>query len=131
MKKSFFILLLLSLSGCATVISDKIQTVNIKVIDQNNELLSNAACVVVDPYKESFVVHGNPGVAHITRGHGDLKVTCNKAGYTQGPTATAANFNATTLANVLFFPGFIVDAATGAYKKYPSHLIVTMQEVKS
>ncbi|WP_410542807.1 hypothetical protein [Wolbachia endosymbiont of Tetranychus urticae] len=36
------------------------------------------------------------------------------------------SFNSVTLLNLLWLPGFAVDAITGAYKQYPSHYVVNM-----
>lgn len=38
------------------------------------------------------------------------------------------SFNGVALLNVSWLPGFAVDAVTGAYKKYPSHYVVVMEE---
>jgi hypothetical protein len=73
----------------------------------------------------------NPGSAIVSRSNGSLQVNCKKEGYIQLNTAVGDSFNSTTLVNVLFWPGFIVDAVTGAYKKYPSHYVVSMEKAKS
>lgn len=36
------------------------------------------------------------------------------------------SFNIVTLLNLLWLPGFAVDAITGAYKQHPSHYVVNM-----
>ena len=131
MKKSILILLLLSLSGCATMFSDKTQQINLKVVDHENELIENPSCVITDPHGESTASTDNPAIVNISRGNGDLRINCRKAGFTQDSTAAGSNFNSTSLVNLLFWPGFVVDAATGAYKKYPSHFIVTMKKEKT
>lgn len=38
------------------------------------------------------------------------------------------SFNKVVLLNLLWLPGFVVDTVTGAYKQYPSHYVVTMEE---
>ncbi|XVN44021.1 MAG: hypothetical protein RCG16_08350 [Rickettsia hoogstraalii] len=52
-----------------------------------------------------------------------------KEGYKQLNIAVGDNFNSVTLINVLFWPGFIVDALSGSYKKYPSHYLVAMENI--
>ncbi len=38
------------------------------------------------------------------------------------------SFNKVVLLNLLWLPGFVIDTVTGAYKQYPSHYVVTMEE---
>lgn len=118
----------LALAGCATVFSGSTQTVNFKVVDGNGNLLPGAICTVYDPAGSRYALTHNPGSVVLSRGQGALRVECHKKGYHQVNTAVGDNFNPTTLVNVLFWPGFIVDAASGAYKKYPSHYLVTMEK---
>ena len=130
MKNIIALFTLLSLSGCATVFSGTTQNVNVKVVDsKNNDLLTDISCIIHDPNGGSNVVNSNPGVANIAKGHGSLDIKCSKDGYRQLNTAVGNSFNGVTLVNVLFLPGFIVDAATGAYKKYPSHYVVSMEKI--
>ena len=68
MKKPALILLLLSLSGCATLFSDKTQVINLKVVDQDDKRVTGVSCVVTDPRGESSSVTDNPGTALIRKG---------------------------------------------------------------
>ena len=132
MNKLTKILLILSCSafllpGCATIFSSSTQVIQIKAVDhQTNELIDGCTCIVTDGSGGSYVVNSNPGPATVHRSQGAVQVTCRKEGYRQINTSVGDNFNATTVINVLFWPGFLVDAATGAYKKYPSHYLVNM-----
>lgn len=63
------------------------------------------------------------------RTSGGIQVQCRKDGYRQLNTAVGDDFNAVTLVNVLFWPGFIVDAVSGSYTKYPSHYLVSMEKI--
>ena len=117
------------LSGCATVLSASTQTIHIKAVDSsNNEVLKNVACIVQDPSGASHRMTSNPGTVAISRGSGELTINCSKSGYTQINTAAGSGFNAVSVVNVLFLPGFIIDAASGAYKKYPSHYVINMKK---
>lgn len=130
MKKSIFILLLLSLSGCATIFSGTTQKLNIKVVDANTqERLTGASCTIRNDDGNVYAIHSNPGTVEVSRNGGELDFTCGKEGYRQGVVMTGNSFNKTTLVNIIFWPGFLVDAATGSHKKYPTHFVVTMEKL--
>ena len=129
MKKSIFILSFLLLSGCATIFSGTTQSINIKVIDNNNNLVDSPACLVSDPSGASNTLNSNPGVITVSRGHGVIGIFCKKDGYNQQHVSIGDSFNAVTLIDIIFWPSFFVDAATGAYKKYPSHYVVSMEKI--
>jgi hypothetical protein len=116
----------LLLSSCATILSGTSQTLNVRVIDQDKDLLENAHCTVYDGGGGSYALTNNPGTVKVTRSGGSVTVNCSKKGYKQLNTSVGDSFNAVTIANILFWPGFIVDAASGSYKKYPSHYEVQM-----
>ncbi len=131
MAKFLFLLsTILLLQGCATIFSGTSQTINIQVVDSNtNTLLTNCNCIVIDGSGTQQLLATNPGVVTVSKAQGAVQVTCQKAGYRQLNIGVGESFNATTVVNVLFWPGFLVDAVTGAYKKLPSHYIVSMQKI--
>jgi len=123
------IAMLFVLSGCATVFSGTTQNINVMAIDsETNEPIKGVKCTVRDGDGMVHVVMGNPGTFVINKGQGALTPICKKDDYTQISYGVGENFNAITLINVLFWPGFIVDIATGAMKKYPSHMTIMMEK---
>lgn len=123
-------LMTLGLSGCATILSGTSQTIHVKIIDQNKYALNDVRCSVTDGSGGGYTINTNPGSVKVSRSRGSVVINCSKTGYRQLNTAVGDNFNAVTLVNVLFWPGFIVDAASGSYRKYPSHYLVTMEKIK-
>ncbi|MCC2646201.1 MAG: putative lipoprotein [Rickettsiaceae bacterium] len=122
---------LLITQGCATVFSGSDQAINVKVIEANDhDILEGVSCVVTDGYGEMHVVQSNPGVVKVSRSSGSVQVNCKKPGYKQLNTAVGDSFNKTTLVNIIFWPGFLVDAVSGAYKKFPTHYVVSMERIK-
>ncbi|WP_218459933.1 hypothetical protein [Rickettsia sp. TH2014] len=118
------------LSGCATIFSGTTQDIHGKVIDnKNNATLENVICTVSDGTGGSYALQNNPGIVKVRRTSGAVLVDCKKEGYKQLNIAVGDNFNSVTLINVLFWPGFIVDALSGSYKKYPSHYLVAMENI--
>lgn len=131
MKKAILSLSAIVLTGCATVFSGTSQTINVKVVDSSNQqLLSNISCVVSDGNGATHSIVTNPSAISVSKGNGAIRIDCQKAGYKQLNMAVGDSFNALTIVNVLFWPGFIVDAVSGAYKKYPSHYQINMEKTK-
>ena len=129
MKKIALMLGALILSGCATIFSGTSQTINVKVVDAGNQqLLSNVSCTVSDGNGITHSIVTNPSAISVSKGNGAIRIDCKKAGYKQLNMAVGDSFNALTVVNVLFWPGFIVDAVSGAYKKYPSHYQINMEK---
>ena len=128
-KFSVIFSLLLILTACATILSGTSQTVNVQAVDEkDNSILSDVHCIVTDGKAVAYPVTGNPGSIAATRGNGTLQVNCKKDGYNQTNIGTGSSFNAITIANVLFWPGFIIDGLSGSYAKYPSHIVVQMSQ---
>lgn len=131
MKKLAVVLGSIVLTGCATIFSGTSQTINVKIVDSSNQqLLSNVSCVVSDGNGSTHSTITNPAAITVSKGNGAIRIDCTKAGYKQLNMAVGDSFNALTVVNVLFWPGFIVDAVSGAYKKYPSHYQINMERTK-
>lgn len=119
------------LSACATIFSGTSQNINVMVVNaETNEKIEGAVCTVIDGNGTSFATTTNPAAVKVARGNGSIMVNCTKKGYKQLNTSVGDSFNAVSVVNVLFWPGFFVDLASGAYKKYPSHYVVGMSKVK-
>jgi hypothetical protein len=129
MKKIISAGLLALLTGCATILSGTTQVINIKVVDPQDRLLS-ARCSASDGQGNSYAIVTNPAAITVTKGNGSINITCHKSGYRQLNMAVGDNFDKMTIVNLLFWPGFIIDAASGAYKKYPSYYKITMEKIK-
>ncbi len=128
--KLIFIILLVFSSGCATIMSGSNQNISVKIIDSNsNNILEGVSCVAINEIGDSYVINGNPGFVKVPVGKGALIINCKKNGYKQLNAQVGNNFNKTSLANVIFWPGMLVDLGTGAYQKYPSHYVISMEKV--
>ena len=124
-------LMSLVLSSCATVFSGSTQSINVKVVNSGTQdLLSQVSCNITDGSGGDYGMSSNPAQISVNRGSGNIVINCHKAGYRQLNMAVGDSFNGLTIVNVLFWPGFLVDVATGAYKKYPSHYQINMEKIK-
>ena len=128
-KRIVSALAILSLTGCATVFTGTTSNVNMRVVDsENNELLSHVNCSLTDADGMVYNLPANPGSMVISKGKGTLRVDCKKKGYVQQNMGVAQNINGVTFINVLFWPGFIVDAVTGSIHKYPANVTIQMKK---
>lgn len=90
-------------------------------------MLPDVKCTVTDGKGVTYLLNTNPGEIFVHKGNGPLRPTCNREGYIQKTVATGDSFNTMTVVNVIFWPGFLVDACTGAMKNYPSHMTIIME----
>gem|GEM_PF-860215 len=117
----------LILTSCATIVSGTSQVVHVQVVDsKTHKLIHGAKCNITDPKGVIYLVNTNPGSVSIPKVYGNLTINCKATGYYQQQIGLGSSFNAWTLGDILFWPGAIVDMATGAAKKYPSHITVLM-----
>ncbi len=118
----------ITLSGCATVFTGTTQNIHVQAVDGNtHNLIFGARCTVIDGQGSELMVGSNPGSVVVTKGKGALNVRCVRPGYVQKQVGVGQSFNAWTIVNVLFWPGVLVDAVTGAIQQYPSHITVVME----
>ncbi|WP_316353331.1 hypothetical protein [Candidatus Trichorickettsia mobilis] len=126
----FIVFITMIISGCATVFSGTRQTLHIQAIDiTNNDILEQARCTIMDGAGGSYYINNNPGTVTVARSSGPITVLCKADGYKQLNTSVGDSFNGASLINIIFWPGFLVDAVTGAYKKFPSHYLVAMEKI--
>lgn len=117
----------LMLTACATMMSGSTQTVYLQAIDsRTHQVIPGAMCTVTDDKGRVYAFNSNPGSIIVSKNKGALSVNCQKAGYRQTQMGVGQSFNAWTIADVIFWPGIIVDVVTGAVTKYPSHITVLM-----
>jgi hypothetical protein len=95
------------LSSCATIFSGTRQTVRI-------ESYPPGASVEIDG-----ISHGTtPADVPMKKNLNQTSVVLNKDGYQTKTFSPTATFDVVSIINIFFWPGFIVDAVTGAIKKY-------------
>ncbi|MCP4476019.1 MAG: hypothetical protein GY821_15960 [Gammaproteobacteria bacterium] len=118
-----------SLYGCATIVSGTSQPINVQAISaDSHQTVPGAVCTLKDKKGRVYSIPTNPGSVTVAREYGGLQAHCVAKNYQQKSVGVGNSFNAWTLVDVLFWPGIIVDAATGAVEKYPSHITVLMEK---
>ncbi|WP_316824340.1 PEGA domain-containing protein [Pedobacter miscanthi] len=111
----------LLLSSCATVFTGTKQTVQINTNPP-------AATVEIDGVKAGVT----PLAVTLKKGFTGQTISLKLDGYDPKTFQPQTTFNAVSVVNLLFFPGFIVDAATGAMMKYdPKVYEITLEPKKA
>ena len=120
-------LAILSLSGCATITTGTTQSI---LVDTRP---IGAVCRFSRSDREVGVVNPTPGMLFITKDGAPLTVTCTKSGYYPNTGALRANFQPMAFGNILLggIVGIVVDAASGADRKYEAAITVTLKKVEA
>lgn len=127
-KGLIFAVISLAVGGCATIVSGTSQVIHVQAIDKiTHKVIPNAKCTLTNNKGVVFPIQSNPGTVLVNKEYGGLTANCVAKGYKQNAVGTGESFNAWTLVDIIFWPSFFIDAATGAAKKYPSHITVLMQ----
>ena len=114
--------ILLTTSACATIIAGTDQTIQVSTNPS-----AMAQCSLKDS-KMSYTVT-TPGSVNVKRGDGPLNLNC-KSAKMSGETIVSEELEPWFLGNILGggLIGGGIDAASGAYQKYPQSIIVPMTE---
>ena len=115
---------ILSLTGCATIVSGTQQTVFIDTPHVNG-----AECKLNDSKNGSWYLPNTPGGVSVLKGNGPMNIICSKPGYETNSVSVDETFTGATLGNIILGGGIgiFVDAASGAAQHYPDKVIVWMQ----
>ncbi len=116
------LLLAVTLPACATITSGTSQPFS--VITEP----AGASCNVQREGAVVAVVNPTPGTIQIGKSGKDLTVRCTKTGYSPGVTSVPSQFQAMAAGNLLLggIIGAAVDAASGAYARYPETTTVIL-----
>lgn len=119
------ILLAMSLTSCASIVSGTNQSVSVKtgnVTGANCELKNN---------KGKWYVSNTPGSVVVNRSYDNLDVNCTKKGYPQGKESVKSHTKGMAFGNVVFggVVGAGVDVASGAAYDYPNEIDVPMKKL--
>ena len=116
----------LTLSGCATITSDGMQTVEVTTSNLQGAAVSQANCSLKNNKGEWRVT--TPSTVNVHKAHSDLLVECTKAGLPNGKLRAISRAGKGMYGNILIGGGVgaVIDHKSGAAYKYPSKLPVVM-----
>ena len=112
------------LTGCSTIVSSNNQTVTVKALYDNKEVLG-ATCQLQNSKGEWTTV--TPQSVNIRKAWADLEVTCRK-GAAVGKKTVKSSAEGSTFGNIIIGGGIgaLVDAGTGNGYSYPDAFTVDM-----
>ncbi len=115
-------LMVMAVSGCATIVSGGGQTIAVKTDPEG------ADCQFTRENLLIARVNPTPGVMHVGKAAGGISVQCRLEGYQDTVGSVASEFQAATLGNIILggLIGVVVDAASGAMSKYPESVTFTL-----
>ncbi|MDX2426298.1 MAG: hypothetical protein QNK15_08605 [Cycloclasticus sp.] len=128
MYKLLAIASLITMTGCASIVGEKLQPVSVQTT-QNNQALVGAGCTLKNDEGEWFVT--TPGSVTIQKSTDDLIVNCSKDGYIAGNETVVSKSNTAVWGNILIGGGigYIVDRNTGAGFNYPNNITVMLRKI--
>lgn len=118
MKKiTLFAIIAFSFSSCATLFTGSKQSITFSGIEGTRiyDATSNTKLAEIGSDKTATV--------SIKKKMSDKQLLAKKEGYKTLPLLLESTFNTTSLWNILFWPGFIVDLGTGQMNKWDNTYI--------
>jgi hypothetical protein len=122
MLRIFIVAALIALSGCASITTGTSQEIVISTTPEG------AKCVLIRQSASIGEVASTPGTVKVSKDSHGITVTCTKDGYQSGGQFLAAEFEGSTLGNILIggLIGATIDAADGADNRYPDSASITL-----
>ena len=111
-----------ALGGCATLVEGVTQSVVVDVVP------AHGICEISRQGQVVGISTPQRRAVEISKSQHDLTFSCTAAGYTPKVETLSSSLAATTVASFLLLDFGIVDAATGAWMKYPTRLTVVMSQ---
>ena len=120
------LLYVLTLSGCATITSDGMQSLEVTTKNLQGAPVTQANCSLKNDKGEWKVT--TPNTVNVHKAHGNLSVECVKAGLPNGKLRAISRAGKGMYGNILIGGGVgaVIDHKSGAAYKYPSKLPVIM-----
>ncbi|MCX7220633.1 MAG: hypothetical protein NTY70_17400 [Burkholderiales bacterium] len=121
LQASLAFTLVLSLSGCASLIHDSEQALSITTYDQSGSKIKGASCKLSNDFRSN--TFDNQELVKVHRSYRDLQIECKKNGYTDATARVVSSVNAGIYGNVVTAGiGAIFDHALGSAYTYPQQL---------
>ncbi len=124
MYKIILVLPLILLSGCATIVEGKSQTVSVSTEP------ADAICTLQSPAIGTMSVK-TPDTITLTKSKHDIAIQCKKECYEDVTGILPSSFEGMTFGNILFggVIGVAVDASTGAMNNYEPSISIPLTKL--
>ncbi len=122
------IVLLLSITGCASTEGVKTQPISVHTIQDNKEV-AGVGCTLKNDAGKWFVT--TPASIKVSKSTGDLAIDCNKDGNVGGHETLVSKSNGAIWWNIINggVIGFLVDRDTGVGFDYPDSVTVILRKI--
>ncbi len=122
MHKLIVVVVSLTLGACATIIEGVDQTIQVEVVP------AHGTCEVRrDGSKVGFSTPERRQVT-LSKSKNNLEFTCSAPGYQTRTEILSSELSAATVGSFFLLDLGVVDAATGAWQKYPSRVTIVLQK---
>ena len=120
------ILMISTLSGCASVTTSAMQPVSVKTNDSKGSVVLQAKCSLKNEKGEWSVV--TPNIVSVHRAAGNLAVNCKKPGLSDGNARAISRAGAGMYGNAIIGGGIgaLIDHSSGKAYNYPDKINVVM-----
>jgi hypothetical protein len=115
------LLIAAALGGCATITEGTTQNIRVEVVPDSG------TCVL--SRKGETLGASTPGqrIVNVSKSMNDIEFKCSAPGHQDKDEILSSALSPATVASFFLLDLGIVDAATGAWKKYPERLTVVLQ----
>lgn len=111
----------LFIASCATIVEGTTQTITVDVSPPTG------MCIVSRQGEQLGISSPEKRAVTLSKSQHDLQFSCSAPGYQSKTDILSSNMAAATVASFFLLDLGIVDAATGAWKKYPERISVILQ----
>lgn len=111
-----------ALGGCATITEGTTQDIRVEVVPDTG------TCLLLRQGEQIGASTPGNRIVNVHKSKDDIQFKCSAAGYLDKDDVLSSNLSAATVASFFLLDLGIVDAATGAWKKYPERITVVMQQ---
>lgn len=127
MKRILALSGMLALTGCASVLSGKMQPVSVTTVMDSKEVAGFGCTLSNDAGNWSLT---SPASVIVHKSTADLAINCKQDAYV-GNTTAVSKANGAVWGNILLGGGigYIVDRSTGAGFDYPKNIVVTVRQL--
>lgn len=109
------------LCGCATLTEGTTQDIRVEVIPDSG------TCVLIREGETLGASTPDNRIVKVSKSKNDIVFDCSAQGYLLKKEALSSSLSAATVASFFLLDFGIVDAATGAWKKYPEKVTIQLQ----
>jgi len=113
----------LAVAGCATIVEGTTQTITVDVAPPTG------TCVISRQGEQLGISTPEKRAVVLSKSQYDLEFSCTAPGYQPKTDTLSSNIAAATVVSFFLLDFGIVDAATGAWKKYPERITVILQPI--